>query len=349
MSGTGDVASQLPQEEKSPEVQAESVIKEIFPQQPQEEKVSAEKTKVPEAQEEVRTKEDVPQKIREKVKRKNKTKRKKINVVKRKKSKKTEAGMKRKAKENINKTYNKNNKFNNNDKKEVDTDLIPKPLEVGNTMNDTQELNLRLVEEVIKNHGGREALGLALKPVEEVAEINLKNDNLGLAPKPMEETAEKNTRRNNLELPSKRSLAPTYFILLILASLILFLLAGYTYPATEEDIAKNQVFWIIKDGEFDRGLFTQFFASLIFTAGVYLLGFYVNSTFVRFSLGGWTTFSVGIYMMFLFGLGKIGELTYNHQLFNALKNLILPFALIILAYASYKILKELKGGAQNVS
>jgi hypothetical protein len=317
-----------------------SRTEDVATQQPQEEKVPAEKTKVPEVQEEAKTKEDAPQKIQEKGKRKNK-----IKVAKRKKSKKNEAGIKKQAKKDTNNSTVKVI----NDKNEVDTDLIPKPLEAGKTINDTPELSLKRVEEVVKNHGGRDALGLTLKPVEEVAEINHNNDNPGLAPKSMEETAEKNTRRDNLELPSKRSLAPTYFILLILSSLILFLLAGYTYPATEEDIAKNQVFWIIKDGVFDRGLFTQFFASLIFTVGVYLMGFYVNSTFVRFGLGGWTTFSIGIYMMFLFGLGKIGELTYNHQLFNAFKNLILPFALIILAYASYKILKELKGGAQNVS
>lgn len=348
MSGTEDVASQLPQEEKSPEVEVESVIKDIFPQHPLEEKISGEITKIPEGQREARTKEDIPQKIKEKGKRKNNTKRNKIKVTKRKKSKKNEAGMKKKAKKN-NKATNKNLIKVINDKKEVNSDLISKPQEVENAMNDTQELNLKLVEEVVKNHGGGDALGLVLKPVEEVAERNPKNDNPGEVPKPMEETAEKNTRRDNPELPSKPSLASTYFVLLILASLILFLLAGYVYPATEEDIAKNKIFWVVKDGDFDRGLFTQFYSSLIFTACVFVLGFYVNSTFIRFGLGGWTTFSTGIYMMFLFGLGKIGELTYNHQLFSAFKNLILPFALVILTYASYRILKELKGGAKNAS
>jgi hypothetical protein len=348
MSGTGDAASQLPQEEKSPQVQAESLIKEIFPQQHLEDKISGELTKVPEAQREARTKEDVPQKIKEKGKRKNNTKRNKIKVAKRRKSKKNEAGMKKKAKRN-NKATNKNLIKVINDKKEVDSDFTSKPQEVENTMNDTQELNLKLVEEVVKNHGGRDALGLVLKPVEEVAEKIPKNDNPGAVPKPMEENAEKNTRRDNPELPSKPSLASTYFVLLILASLILFLLAGYIHPATEEDIAKNKIFWVVKDGEFDRGLFTQFYSSLIFTACVFVLGFYVNSTFIRFGLGGWTTFSIGIYIMFLFGLGKIGELTYDHQLFSAFKNLILPFALVILTYASYRILKELKGGAKNAS
>ncbi|VVB87082.1 Uncharacterised protein [uncultured archaeon] len=348
MSGTGDVASRKSQEGKSPEVQVKSEIKEFFPLQSQEEKVLAEKTKVPEVREEARTKEDVPQKIQVKGKRKNNTKRNKIKVVRRKKSKKNESGMKKKAKKN-NKATNKNLIKVINDKKEVDSDFTSKPQEVENIMNDTQELNLKLVEEVVKNHGGNDALGLVLKPVEEIAERNPKNDNPGSAPKPVEETAGKNIRRDNPELPSKRSLASTYFVLLILASLILFLLAGYIYPATEEDIAKNKIFWVVNDGEFDRGLFTQFYSSLIFTACVFVLGFYVNSTFIRFSLGGWTTFSIGIYMMFLFGLGKIGELTYNHQLFSAFKNLILPFALIILAHASYRILKELKGGVKNAS
>ncbi|WP_179293791.1 hypothetical protein [Candidatus Methanoperedens nitratireducens] len=236
--------------------------------------------------------------------------------------------MKKKAKKN-NKATNKNLIKDINNKTEVDSDFTSKPQEVENTMNDTQESNLKMVEEVVKNHGAGDALGPVLKPVEEVAE--------------------KNTRRDNPELPSKPSLASTYFVLLILASLISFLLAGYVYPATEEDIAKNKIFWVVNDGDFDRGLFTQFYSSLIFTACVFVLGFYVNSTFIRFGLGGWNTFSTGIYIMFLFGLGKIGELTYNHQLFGAFKNLILPFALIILTYASYKILKELKGGSKNAS
>ncbi len=348
MSGTEDAASQKSQEGKSSGIQVKSEIEELFPQQSQEEKVFAEITKVPEAQREARIKEDVPQKIQVKGKRKNNIKRNKIKVVKRKKSKKNEAGMKKKAKKN-NKSTNKNLIKVINDKKEMDSYFTSKPQEVENTMNDTQELNLKLVEEVVKNHGGRDELELVLKPVEEVAEKNPKNDNLGAVPKPMEGTAEKNTRRDNPELPSKPSLASTYFVLLILASLILFLLAGYIHPATEEDIAKNKIFWVVKDGEFDRGLFTQFYSSLIFTACVFVLGFYVNSTFIRFGLGGWTTFSTGIYIMFLFGLGKIGELTYDHQLFSAFKNLILPFALVILTYASYKILKELKGGAKNAS
>ncbi len=348
MSEIEDNASQQPQEEKSLDLQAGSVIKEIFPQQPQEEKISRDITKVPEAQGEARIKENVPQKIQVQGKKKYTSSKNKIKVVKRKKSKKNEAGMKKKTKKN-NKAANKNLIKVINDKKEAGSDFTSKPQEVENTMNDTPELNLKMVEEVIKNHGGRDELGLLLKPVEEVAERNPKNDNPEVALKPTEETAGKNIRRDNPELPSKPSLASTYFVLLILASLILFLLAGYTYPATEEDIAKNKIFWIVENGEFDRGLFTQFYSSLIFTACVFVLGFYVNSTFIRFNLGGWTTFSIGIYMMFLFGLGKIGELTYNHQLFSAFKNLILPFALIILTYASYMIYKELKGGAKNAS
>ena len=77
------------------------------------------------------------------------------------------------------------------------------------------------------------------------------------------------------------------------------------------------------------------------------MGFYVNSTFVRYGLESWTIFSIGIYMMFLYGLGKIGELTYNYELFGAFKDLILPGALIILAYASYRIFKDLDAEATN--
>ncbi len=169
MPGTEDVASQLPQEEKSPQVEVESVIKEIFPQQPLEEKISGDVTEIPEEQREAGTKEEIPQKIKEKGIRKNNTRRNKIKAAKRKKSKKNEAGMKKKAKKN-NKAANKNLIKVINDKKEVDSDFTSKPQEVENTMNDTQELNLKLVEEVVKNHGGRDALGFVLKPAEEVAE-----------------------------------------------------------------------------------------------------------------------------------------------------------------------------------
>ncbi len=132
-------------------------------------------------------------------------------------------------------------------------------------------------------------------------------------------------------------------IILTFMSIMLFLLAGYVYPATGEDIVKGKIFWAINNGEFDRGLFTQFYTSFVFTACVFLLGFYVNMTFVKYGLESWTIFSIGIYQMFLYGLGKIGELTFNHELFAAFKDLILPGALIILAYACYRIFKDLKG------
>ncbi|MDJ1422977.1 MAG: hypothetical protein M5U10_13795 [Candidatus Methanoperedens sp.] len=134
------------------------------------------------------------------------------------------------------------------------------------------------------------------------------------------------------------------YIIAVIVSMIFFLLAGYAYPATAEDIAKNKAYPFNSGGKYDRGLFTQFFTSLAFTAAILLLGFYVNSTFVAYGAKNWNTFALGIYLMFLYGLGKIGELTYNYEIFDTFKDVTLPVALIVLAYASYKISVDFKGG-----
>ena len=219
---------------------------------------------------------------------------------------------------------------------------------------DNPDLILKPVESIFELHSNTDNLVLNPNPIESILEISPKKDNPESTesnPKPIE-TADKNIWKDNPEVTQKKivsSTAAMFFMMLILASLILFLLAGYKYPATENDIANNREFWIINGGKLDRGMFTQFYSSFIFTACVYLLGFYVNSTFIRYGLKSWTIFSIGIYMMFLYGLGKMGELTYNHELFGAFKDLILPGALIILAYASYRIFKELNGDAQDGS
>jgi hypothetical protein len=130
----------------------------------------------------------------------------------------------------------------------------------------------------------------------------------------------------------------------IAASLIIFMLAGSLFPATEKDIANNNAFPFNNNGKYDRGLFTQFFTSIVFVASILLLGLYINSTFVKFGMKNWAIFSIGVYLMFIYGLGKIGELTYNHEIFDAFKDLVLPIALITLVYASYKISLDFKGG-----
>ena len=126
------------------------------------------------------------------------------------------------------------------------------------------------------------------------------------------------------------------------------MIAGYVYPATDEDIAYNRVIWT-SDGKYDRGLFNQFYTSIAFTLGVFLLGFYINITFIKLNVRYWNFFALGILMMFIFGLGKIGELIYNHYIFDVFKNLVLPAALIMLAYASHKIYKDLTGVIYNGS
>jgi len=53
--------------------------------------------------------------------------------------------------------------------------------------------------------------------------------------------------------------------------------------------------------------------------------------------------------MFVYGLGKIGELIYSKELFDAFKDLILPLALIVMAYGSYQVYSDFKGGKTNVN
>ena len=134
------------------------------------------------------------------------------------------------------------------------------------------------------------------------------------------------------------------YLLAAVVSIILFLLAGYAYPPTAEDIEKNRAFPFNNNTKYDRGLFTQFITSLAFTAFVLILGFYVNSTFVKFGVKHWGVFALGVYLMLLYGFGKIGELTYDHGLFDEFKDLILPLALMVISYASYKISTDIKGG-----
>ncbi len=134
------------------------------------------------------------------------------------------------------------------------------------------------------------------------------------------------------------------YIIVAVVSIVFFLFAGYAYPATTEDKEANIAFPFNENGKYDRGLFTQYFASLAFMAAVLLLGFYVNSTFVKFGVKNWPIFALGVYLMFLYGLGKVGELTYDHELFDDFKDLILPLALMVLGYATHKIHNDVKGG-----
>lgn len=83
-----------------------------------------------------------------------------------------------------------------------------------------------------------------------------------------------------------------FFIILSILSIIIFLAAGYVYPATEDDIVKGKVIWNY-DGKFDRGLFSQLYASMAFTLGVFLLGYYVYATFIKFNVKKWNFFAWG--------------------------------------------------------
>lgn len=134
-----------------------------------------------------------------------------------------------------------------------------------------------------------------------------------------------------------------YFTIISFLFILIFFVGGYIYPATSEDIDSNNVIWAGNEGKYDRGLFGQFYASIAFTMGVFLLGYYVNATFIRYNIKDWNYFSIGILLMFFFGLTRIGELVYSHNIFEGIKNIVLPVALIVLAFASYRIYKNMVG------
>jgi len=133
-----------------------------------------------------------------------------------------------------------------------------------------------------------------------------------------------------------------YFIIFSLILIMIFIVAGYFFPATQEDIANNRVIWA-NDGYYNRGLFDQFYTSIAFALGIFLLGYYINATFINLNVRNWNFFASGILMMFIFSLGKIGELVFNNMLFDIFKDFVLPIALIMMAYSSYKIHKDLNG------
>ncbi|HEY9247106.1 MAG TPA: hypothetical protein VIO11_09695 [Candidatus Methanoperedens sp.] len=188
--------------------------------------------------------------------------------------------------------------------------------------------------------------------IKEVHEKVTEETSSGLPSNQIEELAEKDTAvaaGKKSDGDSKRLLySSAFFMALIFISMVLFLLAGHAFPATNEDIEKNRLFWIINNGNFDRDLFTQFYIAFIFTMCVFLLGFYVSSTFVRYGIKNWAIFRIGIYLLFLYGLGKIGKLTFNSALFSEFEGLILPVALAIMAYALYKISREFEVERLNV-
>lgn len=167
---------------------------------------------------------------------------------------------------------------------------------------------------------------------------------------PLEKLVEPNGIRSN-QNPITASnrffyIAPrtNYFIIFSLILIMIFIVAGYFLPATQEDIANKRVIWA-NDGNYNRGLFDQFYTSIAFTLGIFLLGYYINATFINLNVRNWNFFASGILMMFIFSLGKIGELVFNNLIFDIFKDFVLPIALIMMAYSSYKIHKDLNGVA----
>ena len=178
------------------------------------------------------------------------------------------------------------------------------------------------------------------KPATEISQNLISN--------PLEKLVEPNGLRLN-QNPITASnrffyIAPrtNYFIIFSLILIMIFIVAGYFFPATQEDVANNRVIWA-NDGNYNRGLFDQFYTSIAFTLGIFLLGYYINATFINLNVRNWNFFASGILLLFIFSLGKIGELVFNNLIFDIFKDFVLPIALVMMAYSSYKIYTDLNG------
>lgn len=213
-----------------------------------------------------------------------------------------------------------------------------KPLQKNNKIIKKEKVGRTKIE--INLPENNEVAEVIEKPATEISQIIISN--------PLEKLIEPNGIRVN-QNPITASnrffyIAPrtNYFIIFSLILIMIFIVAGYFLPATQEDIAHNRVIWS-NDGNYNRGLFDQFYTSLAFTLGIFLLGYYINATFINLNVRNWNFFASGILMMFIFSLGKIGELVFNNIIFDIFKDFVLPIALIMMAYSSYKIHKDLNG------
>jgi hypothetical protein len=176
-----------------------------------------------------------------------------------------------------------------------------------------------------------------------IKEIADKVDNRNSPSVQASENADKISRENSLlSRFFPPSLIMIIFVMFTLASIILFLFMGHAYPATQEDISENRIIWFNNSGNYDRALFIQFDIYTAFTLGVLMLGFYVNSTFVRFGMKNWNIIALSVLLMYFYGLGKLGEIIYNNELFQMFNDLVLPMALIVLAFGSYRIYEEIR-------
>ncbi len=122
--------------------------------------------------------------------------------------------------------------------------------------------------------------------------------------------------------------------------ILLFILLGYVYPATQGDIASNRT--ISLDG--DQGMYTNWFAYLFFAAALLILGQALYSTFLKMDMTEWNMFAFGTFLLFVFGLCGVLQAIFNYHLFALIKDIVLPIGMICMLYSTYKIYEPFEEG-----
>ena len=131
------------------------------------------------------------------------------------------------------------------------------------------------------------------------------------------------------------------FVSSTLITVLFMLVLGFMFPALPSD---HTVPFMDAEGNYDRGLWTNWLAYVFFTGAILMLGKSLYSTFLKMDMREWNWFSLGTFMLFIFGVGGIFQQVFNHALFDMLKDIALPIGLILIAYSSYKIYEPFEEG-----
>jgi len=122
--------------------------------------------------------------------------------------------------------------------------------------------------------------------------------------------------------------------------ILLFILLGYVFPATDSDIAANRTISL----DSDQGMYTNWFTYLFFTAALLILGQSLYSTFLKMDMTEWNMFAFGTFLLFVFGLCGVLQSFFNYHLFGLIKDIVLPIGMICMFYSTYKIYEPFEKG-----
>ena len=131
-----------------------------------------------------------------------------------------------------------------------------------------------------------------------------------------------------------------------LITVLFMLVLGFMFPATDivegeahphGELEYKPVPFVDEEGNYDRGLWTNWFAYIFFTGAILMLGKSLYATFLKMDMQEWNWFALGTFMLFIYGLSGIFQQVFDHNLFEMLKDIALPIGLSLMAYSSYKI------------